>query len=248
VRRAVAFALALCGAASAARAGVAEPIYIVDAPTAGLLGHGEYHIQGRVGPESSILGALRLGIKQVVHLGVSFGVAGVFERGSPDLNDRAGFEARLRLVAEGQAPAVAVGFSNQGAGRYEESLQRYERKSKGFYAVVSRNWRVFLGQVSLHGGINYSLERADQESVDLFAAADWGPFTGLAFVLDWDAALDDDESVSGYGSGRTYLDAAVRVTYGDNLTMMLVFRDLTGNFAPDARVWREFEVAYVNFF
>jgi hypothetical protein len=248
VRRAVALALALCGAAGAARAGVAEPIYIVDAPTAGLLGHGEYHIQGRVGPESSILGAFRLGIKQVVHFGISFGVANVFERGTPDLNERAGFEARIRLVAEGQTPALAIGFSNQGAGRYDDRLERYERKSKGFYAVVSRNWRVVLGELSLHGGVNYSLERTDQESVNLFAAADWGPFSGLSFLLDWNAGLDDDEADVGYGSGRTYLDAAVRVTYGENLTMMLVFRDLTGNFAPDSRVWREFEVAYVNFF
>jgi len=221
----------------------------VDAPTAGLLGHGEYHIQGRVGPESTILGGLRLGIKQVVQIGISFGVAGVFERGSPDFNDHPGFEARIRLVAEGESPAVAIGFSSQGAGFYDEGLERYERKSKGFYAVVSRNWRSFFGQLSLHGGANYSLERTDQESVDVFAAVDWGPFSGFALVLDWDAALDDNDAPEvGYGRGRSYLDAAVRVTYGENLSMMLVFRDLTGNFEPDPRVWREFEVAYMNFF
>lgn len=248
MRRALALAAGLCCAAGAAGAGVAEPIYVVDAPTAGMLGHGEYHIQGRVGPESSILGALRLGIKQVVQLGVSFGVVGVFERGTPDFNDRVGFEARVRLIPEAQSPALAIGFSSQGAGHYDEGLERYERKSKGFYAVLSRNWRAFVGQISLHGGVNYSLETTDQKSVDVFAAADWGPFTGLAFLFDWSAALNDDDSDVPYGSGRTYLDGAVRVTYGENLAMMLVFRDLTGNFRPDPRVWREFEVAYVNYF
>ena len=35
------------------RAGLREPIYMVDSPTAGILGHGEYHIQGRIGPEKT---------------------------------------------------------------------------------------------------------------------------------------------------------------------------------------------------
>ena len=49
-------------------AGLGEPIYLVDSPTAGLLGHGEYHIQGRIGPESSILMGFRVGVKNRVHL------------------------------------------------------------------------------------------------------------------------------------------------------------------------------------
>ena len=244
------FVLVACFAclATTARAGVDEPVYVVDSPTAGMLGHGEYRIQGRIGVESSIQFGVRVGIREVVHLGVSFGMQRVFERASVELNDRVGFQVRFRLLQEGESPALAVGFNNQGTGRWDEGRERYERKSKGFYAVLSRNWTAIVGQFSAHGGVNYSTETTDESGVNLFAAIDWEPVSGFAILFDWDAALDDKQEDGDFGRGRSYLDAALRVTYGDNLSMMLTFRDLTGNYEPSPRVWREFEVAFVDLF
>lgn len=246
--RSVPAVLALLAMATPAAAGLEQPIYIIDSPTAGLLGHGEYRIQGRIGPESSILLGLRVGLKQVVHLGISFGMQRVFERADISVNDKVGVQARLRLLQEGAGPALALGFNNQGVGRYDEDLERYERKSKGFYGVVSKNWKVIVGQLSLHGGVNYSTETRDEKSVNLFAGGDWEIVPGLAILVDWDAGLDDREENGVYGRGRSYLDAAVRVTYGANLSMMLTFRDLTGNYEPSKHVWREFEIAFVDVF
>jgi hypothetical protein len=113
---------------------------------------------------------------------------------------------------------------------------------------VSKNWSVLGGQFSIHGGANWSTETVDEESINFFVAGDWEPIHRLSFLVDWNAGLNDKEINGIYGGGRTYLDAAVRLTYGDNLSMMLIFRDLTGNYEPNGHVWREFEIAYVDTF
>ena len=126
---------------------------------------------------------------------------------------------------------------------------RYSRKSRGFYAVLSRNWRAVAGEVSLHGGASWSTENDDGRGrADVFAAVDWGPLRGLSVRVDWAGGFNDDAPGGPYGRGRTWLDAAVRVRYGAGLTLMLTFRDLTGNHAADPRVWRELEVAFVDLF
>jgi hypothetical protein len=231
-----------------AGAGFAEPIYMIESPTAGLLGHGEYHVQGRLAPESAILLGFRLGIRNRVHLGVSFGMQEVFSYEKISVNDQVGFQIRLRLIEEQQRPALAIGFNSQGTGPYNEEAERYERKSKGFYAVVSRNWRTPVGQLSLHGGVNYSLENGDQDSADLFGAVDLEVIPGLEFIMDLDTALNDNKDDTQYGGGGIYLDGAIRVSYGESLAMMLIFRDLTKNFRPERNIGREFEVAFVDMF
>ena len=233
---------------SPARAGVDEPIYAIDSPTAGILGDGEYHVRGRVGPESSILMSVRIGFFDVVQLGSSFGMQRVFERNDVSVNDQVGFQARIRVIEEYATPALALGFDSQGVGVYNESTDRYERKSPGFYGVLSKNWLIAVGEVSLHGGLNYSLETTDEDGFDMFAAWEWLMFRGFSVVLDADAAINDNRKDGVYGGGGVYLDGAARLNYGANLSMMLIFRDLTGNYEPDRRVAREFEFALVSFF
>jgi hypothetical protein len=245
----------ICGCAGVgfsageARAGAGEPIYMVNSPTAGLLSHGEYHIQGRLGPASSILLGLRVGVKDRVHLGVSFGMQEVFSYEKIEINDRVGFQFRFRLLGEDdRRPGLALGFNSQGDGAWSEEYKRYDRKSKGLYAVVSRNWKIPVGYVSLHGGVNYSFEDDDDNDPNAFAAVDWEAIAGLEFILDFDGAINDNVDDARYGGGGIYLDGAIRVTYGENLQMMLIFKDLTENFTEVQRIGREFEIAFFEFF
>ncbi|NIM19552.1 MAG: hypothetical protein GTO51_04130 [Candidatus Latescibacteria bacterium] len=230
------------------RAQLSEPLYVIDHPTAGLLQNGGYHFQGRLGPESSILLGLRVGFRNFLQVGASFGMQRVFERGSVDVNDRVGFRVRVRLFEETESPALAVGFDSQGQGFYHGDLERYDRKSPGFYGVLSKNYALGAGFFSIHGGVNYSLEREDDDDPNLFAAAEWELVESFAILLDADAALNDNNEGSGFGEGGIYLDAALRVTYGESLSMMLIFRDLTGNFEGSDRVGREFEIGFVDTF
>jgi len=235
--------------ATGAEAGIAEPIYMIDSPTAGLLAHGEYHIQGRIGPESSVLLAFRVGLKNRVYLGTSFGMQNLFSYEQVEFNDRPGFQFRVRLIEEDdRRPGLALGFNSQGTGAWNDEAERYDRKSKGFYAVLSRNWKIPVGHFSVHGGLNYSLENEDEDHANAFAAIDWEAITGLDFILDLDGAFNDNRDDERFGGGGMYLDGAIRVTYGENLQLMLIFRDLTKNYTPERRIGREFEIAFVDFF
>ena len=144
---------------------------------------------------------------------------------------------------------MAVGFNSQGAGVYDESSNRYERKSPGFYGVLSKNWRLFVTEMSLHGGVNYTLETDDgDDELNAFGAAEWLLFAGFSLLLDANAALNDNLEDGRFGGDGGYLDRAARLNYGESLSLVLIFRDLSGNFEPDRQVSREFELAVVGSF
>ncbi|MEJ2720325.1 MAG: hypothetical protein P8181_04195 [bacterium] len=240
--------LACAPPAARAQESVAQPLYIIYHPTAGLLPHGSYLIRGIAGGESSFMGQLGVGFKDIFQVGASFGMQNLLGTGSPDLNDKIGLQARVRLIQETDAPALAVGFNSQGQGRYHEDLERYDRKSTGFYVVLSKNWIFGLGDISAHGGISLTTEREDDNDPDLFVGADWTILKRLAFILDIDTALNDNSKGSGFGQGGIYVDAAIRWFYGETLLMTLIFQDLTGNFGTSRKVGREFEIAFVHSF
>ncbi len=247
--RVAAVALAVVVAASPARAGLEQPVDNIHVPTAGLLTHREYRFQARLTPQSSVQGGARLGLFDRLQLGVFYGVQGLVEKGDVGFNDHLGVEVRVRVVNEGAWPAIAVGFDSQGWYAYSGADERYQRKSPGFYAVASRNWNFFAGDFSLHGGVNYSLETHDGEKApDVFAAADWTVAGVVSFLLDFDAALNDNTSDGRYGEGGVYVDAGLRVGVGENLSLMLVFSDLTRNLAPGDEIGRELEVVFLNWF
>lgn len=240
---------ALAVTAPVAHADLDQPIDNIRFPTAGLMSHREYRFQARLTPESSVQGGARLGLWERLQLGVFYGAQNLIGKGGVELNDRPGFEVRVRLVNEGNLPAIAVGFNSQGWYRYDSADQRYQRKSLGFYAVGSRNWKWFAGDFSLHAGANYSLETKDgQKSPDLFAAADWTIAHRVSILGDFDPAFNDNTNDDRYGTGGVYLDAGVRVLLGESLSVMLVFSDLTRNLAPGDKIGRELQVVYLNWF
>jgi len=253
MRRAIVFILFLAGCwclggVRPVGAQVIQPLYIVDHPTAGLLDHGYYEAKGRAGAESSFLASFKVGFKGVFQIGASFGMHDLLGYGSPDLNDKIGFQARVRLIGETNAPALAVGFDNQGRGRYHEDLERYDRKSTGFYVVLSKNYALALGELALHGGLSITTENVDDDDPTLFFGIGWTIMERFSIVLDNDAALNDNVKDGEFGKGGIYVDGALRWYYGESLVMTLIFRDLTGNFGPTRGVGREFEFALIESF
>ena len=233
--------------AGAAGAQGLQPLYVIDKPTAGILPDRAYNLVGRTGPESSFLLDARVGFFDRFQVGISYGMQHVFSHGAVSFNDLPGFSARLRIVDESKIPGIALGFNNQGLGFYHSELERYDRKSLGFYAVASKNWAFALGEFSAHGGTNYSLENKDDGNVNFFVGLDWLVFHRLSLLLDADAGLNDNSSES-LGQGRGYVDAGFRFFFGESMSAALYFRDLTGNFGPTRQVGREFELAFLNFF
>jgi hypothetical protein len=233
-----------------ARSQILEDITIIDSPTAGVLPHGGYLFHGSLGPESSILLGVDVGFFDRAMLGVSYGFQRFIGRGDIKGNDKPGFEVRVRVIEETMAgPALAVGVDTQGKDTYFTEEERYERKSKGMYAVLSKNYR-FVVEWTISGGANYSFERKYEKGVNAFGGVSLELFRGLAALLDYNAALDDNDSSvpTHLTRGRGYLDVGLRFDYRDNLRFKLLFKDLLGNYIPESGVFRSVEVYYINSF
>ena len=238
-----------CLAAGVCRSQILEDIRLVDSPTAGILPHGGYLIYGSVGPESSILAGVGVGFRDRVLLGVSYGLQNFIGRGTIGANKRPGFEIRVRVIEESAAgPALALGIDTQGEDAYLADAQRYERKSKGAYAVVCKNYRL-IEDFSIHGGVNYSFEVKDEKGVNAFGGFALEIVKGFSVLLDYNAALDDnDAGVAHLTRGRGYLDSGLRFDYRDNLRFKIFFKDLLDNYVPVSGVDRSVEVFYVSSF
>lgn len=243
-------AMALVFCVSPAGGQEVEDVYIVDSPTAGLLAHGGYLLQGSIGPHNSLLFGVQVGFHDRIMLGVSFGFQEFIGRGDVSINDKPGFQVKLRLLEESEiAPALALGIDTQGEGFYIEEDERYEVKSKGFYGIISKNYTL-LGDFSLHGGANYSLENKDEDGISVFGGLILELFPGFSVLLDYNAALDDnDEDVpSSRTRGRGYLDTGLRFDFSDSVRLKILFKDLLGNYEPEKGVSRTVELFYVNYF
>jgi hypothetical protein len=235
--------------ASVAHAELEQSVENARYPTAGIVAHREYRPVARAMPESSALFGGRVGFKDVVHVGIFYGAFDLVSRGEVQFNSHIGFDVRARLAAETRLPALAVGFDSQGWGAYDDNLRRYERKSPGFYVVASKNWHSFLGDLSLTAGANYSMEtRDDDTSPDFFAGADWFIARRVSLLADFDAARNDNAEDGIYGEGGVYVDAGVRVLLGGNVSLMLVFSDLTGNLTPGDASGREIQIEFADGF
>jgi hypothetical protein len=218
---------------------------VVNYPSAGILDHGSYRLEGRFGPGSSVLIGSRIGFHDRVQVGVYYGFQGLLERGSVDANPHPGLRARIRLIEEGALPALAIGFDNQGYGRWNDERERYQRKSPGFYFVVSRNYEL-LGDFSLSGGGNYTLENEDEDNFNIFGSAVKQVYASWSVMLEYDAALNDDGERA-FGRGDGYLDAAVRWRY-ENLDIKFLLLDLLENTRGETGIARELEISYVSWF
>jgi hypothetical protein len=145
------------------------------------------------------------------------------------MNATPGFSVKLRLLEENTyVPALALGFDSQGHDGYDRSLDRYVIKSPGLYGVFSKNYGV-LGYFSIHGGLDYSLERSDgNRNVNLFGGIEKtiGPF--LSLMLEYNLGTNDTGNRS-LGEGRGYLNMGLRCSLGGGLTLGVNFKDLSDN-------------------
>ncbi len=246
----VAVITAVMLAAGGAGAQLLEDLKVVSTPTAGLIGHGAYMFEGRIGPGNDLLFGMGVGFHDRLMVGLSFGLQNFIGRGKIEANNLPGLLLRIRVIEEGLAgPAFALGIDTQGEGYYFDEDERYERKSLGAYAVVSRNFDA-RSNIGLHGGISYSFENRDEDGIDLFAGTSFTIIPGLTLLLDYDAALNDDDPdiPTTRTRGRGYLDCGIRVDYGENLRLRLLFKDLLGNYIPESGVARSIEIVYLNWF
>jgi hypothetical protein len=236
------------GQSSAGTQGKAEPRFIVDMPTAGMLGKGTYAVDVDFYQDGGVLVFLNAGIFERLSFGISYGGSKLLGSESPVMNELPGVNLKVRILEETLGfPALVVGFDSQGKDGYIKDLDRYLVKSPGLYAALSKNYTL-LGYFSLHGGVNYSFERADDDrDINFYVGAEKtiGPF--ISAVLEYNAALNDNDG-NAIGKGRGYLNAALKCSLGGGLTIGLNFKDFFNNARGETMIRRTARLEFASRF
>lgn len=227
----------------------AELRWIMDTPTAGMLPRGTFSLDLRTFPTGGVQSSLEIGLANRFSVGVGYGASTVLADVSPEWHPRLEFLIRYRLHEESEGlPAIAVGYSSLGYGRYDEEEERYMVKSPGFYVSFSKNLNLYQNPASFHWGANYSLENDRDNDPDLFVgfSTDTGP--GMVFLAEYDLALNDNERYSVYGLKRGYLNIGMAWYITDALSLELDLKNLLRNRADADAIDREARLVYVEYF
>ncbi|MBM3319077.1 MAG: hypothetical protein FJY73_00175 [Candidatus Eisenbacteria bacterium] len=232
-----------------------DPTDLVDGPTASLLPHGAYDTSLRLYAGGGVLFRWRVGIRDAVHLGASFGGTNIVGSGDPDWNPRVEFLFRALLLRQTYyGPALAVGFDSQGYGAYSGAWSRYRFKSRGFYAVASKHF-LFLGDLGFHGGANYSLERGDgQKNLNAFFGIEKSLHPRVDLLVEYDLAANDSKDDGVFGEGKGYLNAALVWRISSSVCLEADFRNLLENGSGEsgneaAAEWsRELQIIHRQYF
>jgi hypothetical protein len=214
---------------SAGSKGKAEPRILVDMPTAGLLDRGSVAVDVDFYQEGGVQAGLSVGVFDRLTFGVSYGGSRLLGSGSAIMNPVPGVVIKVRLLEESTGlPALALGFDSQGRDGYLKGLDRYVVKSPGLFAVLSKNY-LLAGYLSLHGGINYSFERGDDDrSFNLYAGAEKTIGSYLSLLAEYNMAMNDN-SGEAIGKGRGYLNCALKWSFAGGITLGVNFKDLLRN-------------------
>ena len=206
-----------------------ETRWLIDVPTAGIIPHGSFAFDMNAYQNGGLLIGTSVGLFNRFTLGVSYGGTGIIGTDRPEWNPIPGFAIRVRLIDETVLlPAIAFGFDSQGKEDYIDELSRYTIKSLGFYAVVSKNYEA-LGSMGLHGGINYSLERADGDTdPNIFFGLEKtiGPIVSILGEYNLGA---NDSNHDARGKGRGYLNVGMRISIGKGFSAGLNLKDIFNN-------------------
>ena len=241
-----AFAQASNEATSGTKATI-EPRYLYNLPTAGVLRRGAYAVEGWFFAGGGAMSTVSVGLSERFTFGISYGAGNLIGSGNPNWNPLPGVMARYRLIDEElQAPAVTIGFESQGRGNFISGIDRYERKSPGFFVAATKNFE-FLGFLSLTGGVNYSLERKDDGGLNFYIGAEKTIGKEVSIYAQYDFGLNDNKPQA-LGDGNGFLDVGVRVSLGVGLMIELNLTNLNDNFKNIPAVSRSVRIEYVNAF
>jgi hypothetical protein len=214
---------------SAGYTGTIEPRYIIDKPTAGLIGKHNLSLRFDFYQQGGILFDVSFGILDVLDFGLSYGGYNIIGSENVKWNDIPGVKVKFRALEEKVTlPAITIGFESQGREIYFPDDKRYQIKSPGFYIVASKNFS-WLGFISYHLGVNYSLETNDgDKDPNVYFGLEKTIGDYVSFCAEYDFAVNDDLKKS-YGQGKGYLNLGLSWFVGNGVTLNFEGKNLLDN-------------------
>lgn len=202
---------------------------LVDLPSAGVLEKGYVGVSMDVLPAGVVIPKIEVGVFDNFSFGISYGGSNIIGTGSIGWYELPGVNLKFRIIDETTGyPAVTLGFDSQGKGLFFEDRNRFAIKSPGFYAAAAKNFDL-LGYLSIHGVVNYSLERDDNDKdLNLGIGVEKTIGGKISFVAEYDFAINDNNAIS-FGNGNGYLNMGLRWSVGEGFTLGVDLRDLLAN-------------------
>ncbi|RLD10753.1 hypothetical protein DRI50_10725 [candidate division KSB1 bacterium] len=225
-----------------------KSISIIDCPTAATMERGSFMGILQAYGDGGLLGYLEVGLTNRMMFGISYGGKNIIGNGAIDWNPVVGVNMRYRIIDEALSfPAISVGYDGQGHGAYLDALKRYVEKSKGLYITASKSFS-FLGPWALHGGVNYSFERADNDKdLNGFIGLEKSFNDELSIFAEYDLGMNDNTGRS-IGDGKGYLNAAVKWTFQKKLQIDFLWKNILKNNSLVKGSSREIRISYIEYF
>lgn len=208
-----------------------EPTMLIDKPTAGMLKRAHYAISSNYFQRGGVLVGVSVGLFDQFSFGISYGGTEIIGPNKIQMNPQPGMNAKLRLFDETlMMPAFALGFDSQGKEPFLEadSLNRYTIKSPGVYVAASKNY-AFMGNLSVHGGLNLSLEKDDGDNdLNAYLGVEKTLGPDISLVAEYDFAFNDNH-LRALGEGRGYLNLGLRWSWGKGLIIGFDLKNVSKN-------------------
>jgi hypothetical protein len=223
--------------------------WVIDTPTGGMLPRGSFDIDMRTFSGGGLQAALGIGLMDRFAVGLAYGASRVLTDTMPDYNPKLEFLIKFRVLDEGVGyPDIAIGFSSQGFGQYDENRDRFQVKSPGFYIAFTKRFQLGTSPAGFHGGVNYSLEKEVDDDPSAFMGFDADLGNAMVFKAEYDFAINDNRPDSVYGRGRGFLNMALSWDLADWLTLELDLKDMLRNRRNADAIDREVRLVYVEYF
>jgi hypothetical protein len=96
------------------------------------------------------------------------------------------------------------------------------------YVAASKNYE-FLGNLSIHGGLNKSMETTDgDKDLNMYVGAEKSIGRDISIMLEFDFAANDNNN-DALGKGHGYLNFGFRWNWGKGLVVGFNLKNITKN-------------------
>ncbi|MBN1447749.1 MAG: hypothetical protein JXA28_07440 [Bacteroidetes bacterium] len=223
-----------------------DPLRLIDMPVAGILPATSGSVDVSLYPDGGVLATFTYGLLTNLNVGASFGGTRILGSGGITWNNLPGIHARYRVMEENvQQPAIVFGFDSQGQDGWLPERRQYVMKSPGFFVTVGKNYQ-FFGTASFHVGINYTLERNDDDmdpNLYLGVEKSIGPL--VSWLAEYNFAFDNDHDSRGFWNGS--LATGFRISTNIGFNADILFKNLlTSGFAHE-KIIRSIRIQYVRY-
>jgi len=179
-----------------------------------------------------------------INIGLSYSGNNIIGLGTIEFQKYPGISVKFRVTGESKIlPAIAIGFSNQGASNYINDINRFEVLSPGVFMVLSKSFNWNLGYIGLHTGLNYSFENnSDERSLNLILGLEQSIAKFASLNMEYNFQFDEPDNSIYQARGMLNLSSRISVTNG--VTFEIQLRDLLNNSKIDETIERQllFEV------